>query len=263
MDFRDHLKAVYLKDPCGVLAVPLCRVLPKLEESETYFRLDDDGQPEHLEAWTEDSLLIYWDAQHIWTPAAPPALLVAPALAVVHSRYASHLTLSSDYTIQRFFRLSLSGNLAEIGLPERFAFEPVKLPEQSALVAEVIGRSYVHLRPTQDEVVRWLGEPVFAPDLWEWITDRRINQPAGLGIAELDTRVGEASLEWIQVLPEFRGQGLAKALVSHLVARIAGRVPLITVSGEADNPSDAEYLYRRCGFHGQDVWWIVRRLGVN
>ncbi len=262
MDFRETLKTVYLKDPCGVLAVPLWKILPKLDECETYLRLDDAGKPEHLEAWTDDSLLVYWDARQVWMPAAPASLFAAPALAVVHSRYASQLALSSDYTIQRFFRLRLSGDLAEIGLPERFAFEPVKLPEQAALVAEVIGRSYVHLRPTQDEVVRWLGEPVFAPDLWEWITDRWINQPAGLGIAELDTWVGEASLEWIQVLPEFRGQGLAKALVHHLVARIAGRVPLITVSGEADNPSDAEHLYRRCGFQGQDVWWIVRRLGI-
>jgi ribosomal protein S18 acetylase RimI-like enzyme len=262
MDFRENLQSVYLKDPCGVLSVPLWRVLPKLDDCETYLRLDDSGQPEHLEAWTEDSLLIYWDAQQVWRPTAPRSLLDAPALAVVHSRYASHMALSSDYTIQRFFRLSLTGESSGIALPERFAFEPVKLPEQAALVAEVIGRSYVHLRPSQDEVVHWLEEPVFAPDLWEWITDRRINQPAGLGIAELDTWVGEASLEWIQVLPEFRGQGLAKALVNHLVTRVAGRVPLITVSGEADNPSDAEHLYRSCGFHGQDVWWIVRRLGM-
>lgn len=262
MDFQENLKVVYLRDPCGVLSVPLWRVLPKLNECETYLRLDDGGQPEHLEAWTEDSLIIYWDAQQIWMPAAPRSVLDAPALAVVNSRYASHMALSSDYTIQRFFRLSLTGEPAVVELPERFTFDPVMLPEQAALVAEVIGRSYAHLRPSQDEVIRWLDEPVFAPDLWEWIIDRHINQAAGLGIAELDTSVGEASLEWIQVLPEFRGQGLAKALVTHLVTLVAGRASLITVSGEADNPSDAEHLYRSCGFHGQDVWWIVRRLGM-
>ena len=261
MDFIEALKQAYFTDPCGVLSVPLWQVVSKLGDCETNLSLDESGKAEHLEAWTDDSLLIYWDAQRAWKPAAPVSLLKSPALAVVHSRYASNVAFSSDYTVQRFFRLSLTKNAIFYPLPQRYSFEAAKLPEQAALAAQVIGRCYVHLRPSQDEVVRWLQDPVFSPDLWVWIKDKRSNQPAGLGIAELDPLLGEASLEWIQVLPEFRGQGLAKALVSQLVSQLSGRASVITVSGEADNPSDAEHLYRRCGFLGDDVWWIVRHLG--
>jgi hypothetical protein len=34
---------------------------------------------------------------------------------------------------------------------------------------------------------------------------------------------------------------------------------LITVSGEVDNPTAPERLYRRCGFSGSDIWWAMRR----
>ncbi len=263
MNFIDALKAVYFADPCGVLSIPLWKVLPGLDEEETCMLLDADGRPEHLEAWTADSLLIYWDARREWRPAAPPELVHQSNLAVVHSRYASRLTLSSNTSVQRFFRLAL-GQVPppHFELPDRFTFKPVELPTETALVAEVIGRSYAHLRPTQGEVIGWMQDPVFAPDLWVWITDQRTGLPAGLGIAELDRDLGEASLEWIQVVPEYRGQGLAKALVSHLLGQIGPRARLVTVSGEADNPSDAEHLYRRCGFAGSDVWWVVRRLGT-
>ncbi|MDY6866369.1 MAG: GNAT family N-acetyltransferase [Chloroflexota bacterium] len=68
----------------------------------------------------------------------------------------------------------------------------------------------------------WFNHPVFEPDLWVWIMDEEEDQPAALGIAELDNRVPEASLEWIQVLPGYRGRGLGKAIVAELLRRVSG-----------------------------------------
>jgi ribosomal protein S18 acetylase RimI-like enzyme len=261
MDFINALKKTYFDDPCGVLSIPIWKVREMLDDCENVIRVDQEGNVVHLEAWTRDQLQIYWDRVGEWAPSAPETAWRTPSFAVVHAKYASHLSLSQDYTVQRFFRLSLTEEPFEYPLPGRFRFEKARLPEEAVLVGNVIGRSYAHMRPDLSDVIGWIRQPVFDPDLWVWIIDQITHQPAGLGIAEIDREEGEASLEWIQILPEYRGQGLAKALVTRLARQLKSRVPVVTVSGEADNPSDAEHLYRRCGFSGQDVWWVIRRLG--
>ena len=32
-----------------------------------------------------------------------------------------------------------------------------------------------------------------------------------------------------------------------------------TVSGEVDNKTNPEKLYRRCGFEGDDIWYVLRK----
>ena len=48
--------------------------------------------------------------------------------------------------------------------------------------------------------------------------------------------IGEGSLEWIQVLPEYRGQGLGTKLVLELLCRLKDKAAFVTVCGEVDNP---------------------------
>lgn len=262
MNFYQTLRQIYFADPCKVLSLPLWKIYPEGDESEFELRTATDGTVEHIEAWTEDQLTLYWDRENLWRPAAPQALLDNPALAVIHSQYAANLRHSSNQTAQRFFRLRLEHPSEPFPLEARFAFAPVQLPGEARLVSQAIGRCYAHIWPTLEDVMRWIQQPVFDENLWVWIVDRRANQPAALGIAEFDRVEGEAALEWIQVIPEYRGQGVGKALVSELLARLHGKARLVTVSGEADNPSDPEHLYRRCGFMGSDVWWVIRQLGI-
>ena len=89
--------------------------------------------------------------------------------------------------------------------------------------------------------------------------DERKGIPVGLGIAEVDRMIPEASLDWIQVLPEYRGKGLGECIVLELLDRLRGRVEFTTVSGEVENQSNPEGLYRRCGFGGDGIWWVLRR----
>ncbi len=262
MNFHQALEKIYFQDPCGVLSLPLGKILPCIDEWETAIRVDETGQISHLEAWSDDSLQVYWDRERLWEPAAPQEIWRTPVLTVIHSRYASRIRLTSNLVVQRYFRLSLTRPCTHFDLPGSFRFAQVQMPAEATQVAEVIGRSYAHLRPSVEEVMRWHHQPEFDERLWIWVIDQRVNQPAGLGIAELDPRTREASLEWIQVIPEFRGQGLAKAIVCRLLGVLQREVRLVTVSGEADNPTDAEHIYRRCGFEGQDIWWVIRRLGI-
>ena len=81
----------------------------------------------------------------------------------------------------------------------------------------------------------WTRHHAYEPTLWIWIRDDGKGVPAALGIAEFDHTVGEGSLEWIQTLPEYHGQGLGTALVLELLRRLQDRAEFVTVSGEVNN----------------------------
>jgi GNAT superfamily N-acetyltransferase len=126
------------------------------------------------------------------------------------------------------------------------------------MAADLIGRCYDTLEPSTETVRSWTQHPVYTADLWLWVVDTARDMPVGLGIAEFDGRVGEGSLEWIQVLPAYRGLGLGRAVVTELLRGLSPRAAFATVSGEAAGPQSPEAFYRRCGFQGDDVWWVLR-----
>ena len=100
--------------------------------------------------------------------------------------------------------------------------------------------------------------PVFDNDLWVFICDKQSLSPIALGIADFDRNIGEGSLEWIQALPDYRGRGLGTKIVFELLFRLKEKASFITVSGEVYNPTNPETLYRKCGFSGDDVWYVFR-----
>ncbi|HHV46283.1 MAG TPA: GNAT family N-acetyltransferase [Tissierellia bacterium] len=82
-------------------------------------------------------------------------------------------------------------------------------------------------------------------------------KPVALGIAELDKNVREGSLEWIQVIPEYRRRGLGQAVVNRLLLNFVGKADFVTVSGQVNNDTNPEKLYRKCGFQGNDIWHVI------
>jgi len=38
-----------------------------------------------------------------------------------------------------------------------------------------------------------------------------------------------------------------------------GKANFVTVSGEVDNSTNPEALYRKCGFIGDDIWHIMTK----
>jgi len=83
--------------------------------------------------------------------------------------------------------------------------------------------------------------------------------PIALGIAECDEDIMEGSLEWIQVLPQYRGYGIGVALVNFLLLILKEKSKFVTVSGKIDNKTNPQRMYRKCGFQGNDIWHILRR----
>lgn len=126
-------------------------------------------------------------------------------------------------------------------------------------IAGIINKSYIDIQVNLKQVISWTKSEVFDENLWIFIIDINTEKPVALGIAERDKNVGEGMLEWIQVLPEYRGRKLGQAIVTKLLANLSNHVDFVTVSGKVDNKTNPEKLYRRCGFEGRDTWHVMVR----
>lgn len=126
-------------------------------------------------------------------------------------------------------------------------------------IVDIINCSYP--TPTMDmpQLERMTQTPVFCAELWVMACDQASGMPAGCGIADYDPEVGEGVLEWIQVLPEHRGRHVGKLIVLELLRRMPDTAQFATVSGQCNNPTNPERLYRGCGFVGNDVWHILSK----
>lgn len=100
---------------------------------------------------------------------------------------------------------------------------------------------------------------VYKNDLWIFID--KINNarytPIAFVIADFDPLMKEGILEWIQVIPEFRGRALGKFLVAELLSRMKGKAKFATVSGNCNNISNPIASYRKIGFVGDIIWYIA------
>jgi len=159
----------------------------------------------------------------------------------------------------RYFRLShdLRG-LQKAILPDGYTFREVVIPDEAEIVAHIINQCYEGYSQTKESVLTWSKYPVFDNNLWIFILDGVSEQPVALGIADFDAGIKEGSLEWIQVLPKYQGMGFGKAVVLELLARLKDKADFVTVSGEVDNATNPEQLYRKSGFVGDDVWVVLK-----
>ena len=176
---------------------------------------------------------------------------VPPFMRIVHQRDYDAAALSA-YADEPYFRLL--HDLREVA-PAAFACrtaEGANLP----LLAEIINRSYTDLSVTVEQLRGYRATAAFAANLWV-ISLNELGAPVGCGIADIDPEVREGVLEWIQVLPEYRGRGVGQSIVNELLRRMQGRADFATVSGKVNNLTRPERLYRRCGFTGDDVWHVL------
>jgi len=126
-------------------------------------------------------------------------------------------------------------------------------------LADVIDRSYTHsgIRVSAEDLRGLTTAPVYCPELW--IGAYFEGGLVGSVICDHDAETGEGAVEWLQVLPEYRKRGIASALICKALRIMRGFADFASVSGECDNITSPERVYRRCGFTGNDVWHILRR----
>ncbi len=256
MDAAHQLKEIYIQNPCRTLPNALWKTLDQGDELQVDLQRDDSGKLTSLAVWQGDRLSALW-CEDVRNPPLSSQEINQVPFALVHSK-ALPIFEHRQFTHQEaFFRLIHNDSPPVYSCPPGFTYREVNPDTEMDAVAGFIQLCYENLNVNQSIVRGWLTHPVHQPTLWVWIVDEVVNRPTALGIAELDDSVPEASLEWVQVLPAYRGNGLGKAVVAELLRRISDTGGFTTVSGKINNPTHPENLYRRCGFSGRDVWWLL------
>ncbi len=188
----------------------------------------------------------YWKAKTITVPSG---------MKILHREEYDRAD-DENYTDETYFRLLHTLNdLSEPALPQGYSLCAASLSDYAAH----INGCYDGIGVSEAELEGYTTRPVYDAALWLAIRDDRTGEIAATGIAELDREIGEGVLEWIQVSQGHRGKGLGRYIVSELLRRLKDRADFVTVSGQCNNTTNPEKLYRRCGFGGDDVWHILRK----
>lgn len=146
------------------------------------------------------------------------------------------------------------------------ALEPAAVPQGYSLTQETAAAFAAHIHAcygngmTAEEVSSFAQREVYCPELWLALRDNETGEIVATGIGELDRETGEGILEWIQVSEDCRCRGLGSYIVKELLWRMKDKAKFVTVSGQCNNPTNPETLYRKCGFTGSDVWHVLRKL---
>lgn len=187
----------------------------------------------------------YWKSKELQVP---------PFIRIVHEQDYDAAAFA-DYTDEPYFRLK--HDLQSIPLTDKRFVCRIAGRDDLPLMVEIINRCYTDLFVTLEQLQGYRTTPAFAVDLWIIVQDAATGEDIGCGIADFDPEAREGILEWIQVLPEYRGRGAGQFIVNELLRRMQDRVDFATVSGKVNNVTCPEKLYRRCGFVGDDVWHIL------
>ncbi len=134
-------------------------------------------------------------------------------------------------------------------LPEGFALRDASPEEYAALIRLCYA--------TAADAEAYRRHAVYCPGLWVAVEDVSTGEIVATGIAEMDSDVGEGVLERIQVSENYRGRGPGAFAVYELLWRRRGKTRFATVSGQVNNPTCPEALYRKCGLAGTDVWHVL------
>lgn len=194
------------------------------------------------------SSIPYWKAKNI---------SISDNMKIVHDREFS-AELLKEYKDETYFRIYHS--MKNVTKPELTGYEIMTaLPKDLETIVFVINCSYDDLRVTVEQIQSYTKTPVYCPELWILAKESATGKCVGCGIADFDEKAEELILEWIQVLPEYRGKNIGTAIVEELLWRGKDIAKFATVSGKVENITKPDLLYRKCGFTGNDVWHILRK----
>ena len=190
----------------------------------------------------------YWKQKNITIPSD---------MKIIHEREYKPEKFQ-EYNDEPYFRLIHDLNEILQVEVEGFIIKTVTEEDISILV-DVVNQSYSDLSVTYEQLIGYTKTSVYEPELWIMVISKRDFQVVGCGMADLDKDLKEGILEWIQVLPAYRGKKIGQLIVNELLKRMIGKANFATVSGKVSNTTKPEMLYRKCGFTGDDLWHILTK----
>lgn len=201
---------------------------------------------EYLKDPCRVSSIPYWKAKSIPIP---------DGMRIIHDEDYSEQKFI-QYADQLYFRLIHDlHDIEKPILPNGFSLCKITLKEFSKHINLCYGADCL----TEGDLQEYTERRVYDQSLWLAVREDSSKNIVATGIGELDGETGEGILEWIQVSKDCRRLGLGSYIVLELLRRMVGRADFATVSGQCDNPTAPEALYRKCGFRGSDVWHILKR----
>ncbi len=255
--FKEALCRTYLDNPCSVLPNALWKTIETMEDYQTSYTVEE-SEIVHLKIYNENKLMLCWHKEKTLSVFSYESINKLD-FALLHQDHIENFgTTSFDHT--QYFRFIHDHNLIPSLKSTPGVFIQNANPRaECRQIADLINLSYPNTHLTPETILKWTNHPVYLPELWIWVIDKSTGKPTGFGIAEYDKKIREGSLEWIQVLPEYRGLGLGKWFCTELLLRLKKIADFTTVSGELHNDTRPDILYRKVGFTGDDIWWVLRR----
>ena len=137
----------------------------------------------------------YWKTKSITIPEN---------MKIVHERNFS-AELLRKYEDETYFRLY--NPMKKLIEPELDGYKIVTASlEDIETIVSVINSSYTDLHVNKNQMHGYTQTSVYRPELWILVKESATGKCAGCGIADFDLEAEELILEWIQVLPEYRGK---------------------------------------------------------
>lgn len=190
----------------------------------------------------------YWKAKNITIPLD---------MKILHDKDFC-ADILSDYTDEKYFRLI--HNLKEIPkiITDDFEITTATKKDIKSIV-QIINDSYTDISVNKELIKSYTKMSVYNEELWIMVEEKATGKYVGCGMADFDIEAKELVLEWIQVLPQYRGKKIGQLIVTELLFRMKDFAGFATVSGKVDNATNPEALYRKCGFTGKDIWHILHK----
>ena len=140
-------------------------------------------------------------------------------------------------------------------LPEDYVLTGISPGEMANHIQECYQEEWISFA----ELETYIHRDVYDSDLWIAVREKATGKIIASGIGEIDTRIGEGILDWIQVSQDYRHRGFGRIIVSELLRRLSLRATFATVSGRMNNPDNPFGLYQSCGFVHPIIWHVVKK----
>jgi len=191
-NFEGMLLSVYREDPCGTLPNAFWKTRRLISDFKTDCR-KVDGEVQFLKMWNDQSLQVYWDREDEFR--LDHDFVSGVKFMLLHDKYRDEIPLDEFSNVSTYFRIIYTHEeVLKTELPDSFSFKNVDTGRECQEVSDLIGKCYEDLKPSADEVASWTANEVFDQKLWVWVFDEEKKDYVGLGIAEIDETVPEASL---------------------------------------------------------------------
>lgn len=246
-----YLKQLYMDDPSGSQPTALWKIFDMYKDVQFEVNFIKDGISD-IQVKADDTLITYYSLTNLVTVNE----LKKFKLALINSKY---LINDESFTCDKYFKkvYRYKDNFRQYK-NDVLEVVTVNIKDDLVEISNFINVCYTDINVSIDEVLSWSKRDVYNKDLWVWLINKRTNEKVALGIAEVDSTIGEGVLEWIQVSPKHHHKGYAKVLVSELQFRMKSNVEFITVAGRLDDVHNPAKLYESCGFTDNNVWMIIR-----